>query len=172
VLICPYCGSKQVRISTKEAYQGWQIGLPKLAHYTKGQKASYSEADCIQCGKSFRPELGEAPSPNIDYQPYDWLDWLHKKLVVETRKGLKIQAKVICVNAAVKVTTETGYLWTDDQVVVEMKESVINMDSPLMVMEFNTPVGIMWAAGLTPQGSTTGIIQPIMQPRTFTDARK
>jgi len=162
-LICPYCGSKQVRISTKEAYEGWQIGLPQFGHYKKGKKATYSEADCIECGKSFRPEQGrEAPSSNTNYLP---CGRLHKKLVVQTRKGIEIQAEVIAEDAAVNVMTETGYLSAYDQLLVEMKEAVINMDSPLMVLESDTLVGIMWATGQTPQGYTMGIVQPIMRSR-------
>ena len=61
--------------------------------------------------------------------------------------------------------TETGYLSAYDQLLVEMKEAVINMDSPLMVLESDTLVGIMWATGQTPQGYTMGIVQPIMRSR-------
>jgi len=168
-LICPYCGSEQVRISTKEAYEGWQIGLPQLVRYKKGKRTTYSEAECIECGKNFRPEIGEAPSSKIKYE---LCGLLHKKLVIQTRKGIEIQAEVIADYVTVKVMTKTGCLAAYDQILVEMKDNVINIDSPLTVMESDTPVGIIWATGLTPQGHKMGIAQPITQSRMSTNARK
>jgi len=162
VLICPYCGSERVRVSTKEAYQGWQIGLPQFGHFEKSKKVTYSEADCLECGKSFRPELGETPTSGMRQVPHGWIG---KELLVQTRKGIQVPVKVISEAASVNVLTKTGRLIADDQLLIEMKENVINMDSPLMLMDSDTPVGIMWASGVGSKGYTTGIVQPILRPR-------
>lgn len=109
-----------------------------------------------------RSRLHRSPKTTVDRSGNSFIrDALARKLVVQTRKGMKIQADVKAINATTKVMTETGSLLAHDQVMVEMKNSVINMDSPLMVMESNKPIGIMWASGISDQGYTTGIVQLI-----------
>jgi hypothetical protein len=123
----------------------------------------------LECGKNFRPELGATPTSTKGHLPHGWIG---KKLLVQTRKGMPVPAKVISETTSVKVMTKTGHLLAYDQLLIEMKENVINMDSPLMVLESDTPIGIMWAAGLGSHGYTTGIVQPILGAQVSTSAKE
>jgi hypothetical protein len=142
-------------VSEKEAYHGWQIGLPKVAEYRKGEKKSYVEADCLKCGRSFSPEQGQlAPfhAERVD---------LRGTVAVQTRLGVTVQGEITDFAAAVNVSTAKGVVSAKDQLMVEMKEPMINLDAPLMVAQSDIPIGIMWAMSSSPEGYSTGIVQPI-----------
>jgi hypothetical protein len=62
---------------------------------------------------------------------------------------------------AVNVETRGGYVTARAQLVIEMKEAAINMDSPVMITESGIPIGIMWASGISSRGYSVGIVQSI-----------
>ena len=102
----------------------------------------------------FSPERGQ-PTPIPE-----WTE-LKGTVTVQTRLGVNVKGEIIANNAAVNVSTATRPVSAHNQVLVEMKESVINMDSPLIVVQSGMPIGIMWAMGSSPQGYSMGIVQPI-----------
>lgn len=88
--------------------------------------------------------------------------WGGKKLTVETRLHVKVEAEVIGEDVTVRVQTRTGEVVTaGHQLQIEMRYAVINMDSPLLVMDSSRLVGIMWASGISPAGYSMGVVQLI-----------
>jgi hypothetical protein len=142
-------------VSEKEAYHGWQIGLPKVAEYRKGEKKTYSEADCLKCGRSFSPERGQLIPALAEQTQFKGT------AVVQTRLGVEVQGEIIADDAAVNVSSAKGIVTAHSQVLVQFKEAMINMDSPLFVIQSGTPIGIMWAMGSSREGYSMGIVQPI-----------
>jgi hypothetical protein len=168
-LQCPYCKSNRIRISKKEVHSAWQIGF-KVIQYERGRKATFDEADCLNCGKTFLPgqePLQQPITPAVrSGEPqalavYPLSRWAGKKLTVETRLGVSVQAEVTAENVSARVQTKGGDLLAQDQLMIEMKESVINLDSPLVVTMDNLPIGMMWASSVSPKGYTAGIVQLI-----------
>lgn len=78
----------------------------------------------MKCGKRFPPELGETQTSDIDRPPRGSIG---KQVIVQTRMGLEVPAKVID-EAVIKVMTKIGYVLADNQLLIEMRENVINMD--------------------------------------------
>jgi hypothetical protein len=94
--------------------------------------------------------------------PTEKLVWVGRKLTIETRFHVKVEAEVIAENVAVNVQMQTGEVVTaGHQLQVEMRYALINMDSPLLVMDSDKLVGIMWAKGLSPAGYSMGVVQLI-----------
>ena len=67
---CPHCGSTNTRLTTKETHSAWQLGVPKVGHYEKGEKETFVEVKCLDCGKSFQePEEGfEEEDSGVEYE--------------------------------------------------------------------------------------------------------
>lgn len=79
--------------------------------------------------------------------------------------GRKLTAEVIAENVTVRVQMRTGEVVTaKHQLQVEMRYAIINMDSPLLVMESGKLVGTMWARGISPAGYSMGVVQLIESP--------
>lgn len=87
--------------------------------------------------------------------------WIGRKLTIESRLGMKVEAEVIAEDVTVRVQTKTGEVTAKHQLHVEMKYGVINMDSPLLVMDSEKVVGIMWASGISPNRYSMGVVQLI-----------
>ena len=86
--------------------------------------------------------------------------WVGRKLVVETRLHVKVDAEVIAEDVTVRVQMQTGEVVTaKHQLEIEMRYALINMDSPLLVTESERLVGIMWARGISPAGYSMGVVQ-------------
>jgi hypothetical protein len=91
--------------------------------------------------------------------------WVGRKLTVETRLHVIVDAEVIAEGVGVRVQMSTGEIVAaKHQLQVEMRYALINMDSPLMVMESERLVGIMWARGTSPAGYSMGVVQLIESP--------
>ena len=91
--------------------------------------------------------------------------WVRRKLTVETRLHVQVEADVIAEDVTVRVQMGNGRVVTaKHQLQVEMRYALINMDSPLMVMESGMLVGIMWARGISPAGYSMGVVQLIEPP--------
>ena len=91
--------------------------------------------------------------------------WVGRKLVVETRLHDKVDAEVIAEDVAVRVQMQNGTLVdAKHQLEIEMRYALINMDSPLLVMESEKLMGIMWARGISPAGYSMGVVQLLESP--------
>lgn len=87
--------------------------------------------------------------------------WVGRKLTVETRLHVKVEAEVIGEDVTVRVQTRTGEVTASHQLQIEMRYAIINMDSPLLVMDSDRLVGLMWGSGISPAGYSMGVVQLI-----------
>jgi hypothetical protein len=91
--------------------------------------------------------------------------WVGRKLTVETRLHVKVDAEVIAEGVAVRVEMQNGTVVNaTHQLEVEMRYALINMDSPLLVMDSEKLMGIMWARGVSPAGYSMGVVQLLESP--------
>jgi hypothetical protein len=139
----------------KEIHSAMLLGVPQLAKYERGQKTTYTECECLDCGKKFSEGEGARGEEVVKPQ------WVGRSLTVESRLGVKVPAEVTSQEIAVRVQTKFGEVIAKGQLEIEMKTAIINFDSPLLVSDADKLVGIMWGSGVSKEGHSIGIVQLI-----------
>jgi hypothetical protein len=153
-LQCPYCESNEIRKAVKEIHSAILLGIPQLAKYERGQKTTYTECECLECGRKFSEGEGKRQK-EVEPEP----GWVGRSLTVESRLGVKVPAEVTAQEVTVRVQTRVGEVIAKDQLEIQMKTAIINFDSPLLVWDADKLIGVMWGSGVSKEGYSIGIVQ-------------